>query len=734
MALSLRSTRSGLVLLAVIGAAAFAACGTPQESTFESEQNSSSGSSGASSSGDFGSSGMGGDAQNITTVSALVFDPPVQKVVVDGVTPKSVTFKLKATLPSGDVVDVTPEALQFDRPDLASAANGSPVTLTTAGVFGGKGKLHGIFGGVEALADFEVNVERKEVGNGVSQAIVTALDGANLGADPTLTTLRYPYDKTVFPLGLNSPLVMWDRPAANDVYRLRLQEANYTYDLYAVVTALGQLRVDQTTWDRVTASNGGATDPLKVTLSRYAVGNSTAYASASEEWTIAPASLRGAIYYWTASLLNGVKSGHIARIRPGSGAQPEAMSTGQSDPCMGCHAVSADGSTLAATVESAPTGDPNNYAYTNGWSTGRGWASFDLPSGTVRKQTKMNGSNLALTPDGKYTVFGGRMKTNSQATWQAGSKYMTLADTKDGNIVVDSGLDDVVLANSTVGIGMPAFSPDGKKLAVVEHASELRDNLLLTSTGILVLGFDQTTLKFAPTPTRLPLGTYTPYATSGIGYPSFTPKNTHVAFHVGNFSTGCFNDPGHGNCDDNVRHRGALWYQPTDGTSPPVRLTNLDDPPATIDRELSVEPTFNPIERGGYSWVVFTSMRDWGNKLTGPAINGKRRLWVGAIDATTGAVDPSHPPFYLEGQEETPNMRGFWTLAQCTPTPAPGGGGGTCEAGFECCSGFCDKGVCVDVSSIACTGLGGDCTSAAECCNSTAVSCISNKCVAKVVK
>ena len=93
----------------------------------------------------------------------------------------------------------------------------------------------------------------------------------------------------------------------------------------------------------------------------------------------------------------------------------------------------------------------------------------------VRKQTAMNGSNLALTPDGKYAVFGGRMQSNAQKgmnpeQWQAGSKYLTLADTKTGTVVTTSGLDDVVLASATVGIGMPAFAPDGKSLAVVEHS------------------------------------------------------------------------------------------------------------------------------------------------------------------------------------------------------------------------------------------------------------------------
>ncbi len=742
------SSRS-LVLVSVLASAAYVACGTSQESGFPNG-GASSGSTGGTS-GTFGPNDDGGGGGGHTQVSALVFDPPSHTVVIDGTTPKSATFTLKATLPDGTIVNVAPESLQFDRPDLASATTGNPVTLTTTNAFAGTGKLRGIYGGVEAVADFTVQVAIKDVEAGIDPDIIAALDAPNLTQDPNITELRYPYDKTVFPLGLTSPLVMWNRPTAGDVYRLRFEQANYTYDLYAVVNGLGQLRAPQAAWDRVTASNGG--DPLKVTLSRYRIANSTAYRATSDEWTISPVSLRGAIYYWTASQLDGVRAGHIARLRPGSGAVPEPIRSGQTDPCMGCHAVSADGSTLAASVDSAPTeGPPASYPYTNGWMPnadtpgGRAWASFNLPEGTVRKQTKMQGSNLALTPDGKYAVFGGRAQTNAQAAanppqWQPGSKYMTLADTATGTVVVDSGLDGLKLESVARGLAMPAFAPDGKKLAAVEFdasagAHTLRDNVLPESTRIVIFGFDQATLKFAPDPTILPLADFGPYQKRGIGYPSFTPNTNFVAFHVGNHSTGCFNDTadGGGNCDDNTKHRGGLWYQAANGASPPVRLTNLNDPPASIDRELSVEPTFNPVERGNYSWVVFTSMRDWGNKLTGPAINGKRRLWVGAIDVATGAADPSHPPFYLEGQEDSPNMRGFWTLAACTATPPPGApaGEGACTAGFECCSGFCDRGVCVDVSKIACVGIGEDCSNAV-CCNSASVSCVAGKCRARGV-
>ena len=118
----------------------------------------------------------------------------------------------------------------------------------------------------------------------------------------------------------------------------------------------------------------------------------------------------------------------------------------------------------------------------------------------------------------------------------------------------------------------------------------------------------------------------------------------------------------------------------------------------------------------------------------------KRQLWVTAVDGTLGAPDPSHPAFYLEGQDDTPNMRGFWTLAACIATPpaaAPDDGGGAdavgaCTNGFDCCSGFCENGVCVTIGKVACGGLGSGCTSGADCCNASAVTCAGGVCTAVV--
>src|SRR4029079_13556399 len=86
------------------------------------------------------------------------------------------------------------------------------------------------------------------------------------------------------------------------------------------------------------------------------------------------------------------------------------------------------------------------------------------------------------------------------------------------------------------------------------------------------------------------------------------------------------------------------------------------------DPKLSFAPTVLPEAVGGYFWVVFTSHRSYGNTL--PSMdNGDQngKLWVAAFDINaTAGKDPSHPAFFLDGQElPADNLRGFWVLDPC---------------------------------------------------------------------
>ena len=157
------------------------------------------------------------------------------------------------------------------------------------------------------------------------------------------------------------------------------------------------------------------------------------------------------------------------------------------------------------------------------------------------------------------------------------------------------------------------------------------------------------------------------------------------------------------------------------------------------DERLNYEPNVTPIASGGYYWVVFTSRRLYGNVATGspyypvqgdgaPTQPPTKKLWVAAIDPNPKpGQDPSHPAFYLPGQEMmSGNMRGFWVRAACTAN------GTSCETGDECCSGYCnDDGggtlSCGDKPT-GCVPEFNRCTADSDCCGSGQLTCIGGLC------
>ena len=90
--------------------------------------------------------------------------------------------------------------------------------------------------------------------------------------------------------------------------------------------------------------------------------------------------------------------------------------------------------------------------------------------------------------------------------------------------------------------------------------------------------------------------------------------------------------------------------------------------------DASYEGTFMPVAVGGYFWLVFVSERVYGNTLTSIVEGGlvsarasQAALGHQAIDAQpTAGKDPSHPAFWLAGQDlDHQNMRGEWALDPC---------------------------------------------------------------------
>jgi hypothetical protein len=212
--------------------------------------------------------------------------------------------------------------------------------------------------------------------------------------------------------------------------------------------------------------------------------------------------------------------------------------------------------------------------------------------------------------------------------------------------------------------------------------------------------------------------------TEAIAFASFSPDSKWVFFQKGDYSRAKYGVSSVGHDDlfiaDVAGQVGMLPMAIASGAGLEAR-----------NHHLAYQPTVNPISVGGYSWVVFVSPRDYGNKMlsiSDPTYENRKQLWVAAIDANPQpGKDPSHPAFWLPGQDlSTINMSGYWALDACQQQ------GTDCTQGYECCTGFCqpdanDKYTCVPQPS-GCSDVGEKCATSADCCGEPTIQCVGGFC------
>jgi hypothetical protein len=636
---------------------------------------------------DDGSGGGGGAGMGGAGGASGLFDAGTAKALK--VSPGSPVLAVERGVPGATVqfsatdADGQPVNAHF------SLASSNAGTITNDGLFTANGKAGGEIqviaenGGARGETTLTVNLHWTEGGDDLSREQKKLL-GSDDGAADAAWTIVYPYDGSVFARGIHAPDVQFAAGAlpAEKIY-LHVVGPGVDYEGYFDD---GQtLAMAQESWDAIGISSTGRT--LSVAISKIAGGEK--YGPLKQSWRVAKGSLHGSIYYNTYDSPLSIdpstkeKNGAIMRIK-GKSAEPEVV-LGK---CTVCHSVSADGSTAAAA----------NYQLAPG-------GTFDLTGGGA---TNLWNEPRKAAFAAIYPLGGEVIVTNAAPVAEGAPNEMTLKGgpwtselrKRDGTPVGGSGIEGMYAQT-------PSFSLDGKMLVFVDRSPKPP-----YTSKLALMQYDAAARKLSGYDVLA-----TPPAGRHFSWPVFTPDGKYVVYQDGtgdDLSTIPFN-------------QGKL-YAIDVATRQVTYLAKLNGdgalPAGARDENLNFEPVFAPIASGGYYWLLFTSRRTYGNKLTADSSKTKR-LWIAAFDVDAhDGVDPSHPAFYVPGQElDSANSRGFWAQDPCKKV------GTSCEYGDECCDGFCnpkgDKYECANTSNV-CSAEFDACKKSTDCCGT--LQCIAGKC------
>jgi hypothetical protein len=646
---------------------------------------------------------------------------------------------------------------------------------------------------------------KDSLGNKASVTITVAC-----GADSALQIL-YPYNGTVLPLALPAPLVQWSDNGSASYAEVTLQYpavGTPTFTWSEVVAENGALAAPYSALPGTHPVSGGgrAQIPASVwtafesaaagnnaTLSVKTLENGSGTRPVTITLHFANAELKGTIYYqsygthlvsnYTGAYGTGGPFGAATlAIQVGQAAPTVAAGSSSSDlsGCRVCHSVAANGSLLV-------TQEGTNYATSDVVTLGSPSVDTVIPGTTNDGRYEWP----AISPDGTV-LFSNSGSSPSALLGSNGAQPSGMYALPSGAALATTGIPANLLAMT------PAFATDTSAVAFNYNSYDG------VSLAMMNVAFSAGTWNFSA-----PSVLFTPAAGGAAAWPSFLPAGQNGVVFQNQVQSDCRDPNGTRSSSDsstnlhNIGAQGELWWVNTSGSPVPARLDRANGTgsvpaginghglatatPTTLnggipttaevtaaggdacqialgqslgngnDALVNFEPTVNPQTTGGYSWVVFTSRRMYGNVATiNPWASDPRysdistqptpkKLWVSAIsNKPAGGMDPSFPAFYLDGQELLAgNSRGYWVLPACSPPSTTLTSANQCTSQQDCCQttlSTCTLDIpitaspplqhCVPNSSVTCSKDGAACNTDGDCCNlaTTGSRCASGIC------
>jgi hypothetical protein len=522
----------------------------------------------------------------------------------------------------------------------------------TIGSHGGKTSVAAACGELAGSADLIVNLTGDVIQPPAPSNAPQLFGTATVGTDTArVPAVEYPIDGAVSPRNMPPIEIQWTA-GANDLFKVTLQSSFVAVNIYT--TSLDTLLTDAD-WGNITETTAG--DNLTVGVEGLAQAAPAAkFVSAPTTLHIARDTIdRTAIYWWASS------QGNIMSQQFGTLSAPSLVK----DDCTSCHSVSRAGTRIGYSrcvgVNGANTNDCGElYA---------GFMKYD--NSTKAWVDVVDAHNKTI--HGSYTTFapvGNPFPTDDQSVAivaMASGAKLSLYDPDTGTPIASN-----LEVQSQKGPGeprsgtMPDWSPDGTKVAYAStpHANEWID---LNDGRIAIMSYAYTggqhvfgDPQFLIADPITLAGGSAPY--TNFYFPSFSPDGKLIVFNAAR----------------------SGWRNFADARTPGQRLMLADANGAWVTDMPAINGGFDdrditwahwaPTVGSDYYWLVFSSQRDYGHKLTegntapgciGNGVRQCKQLWIGAVarNRLTGAIDPSSPPMWMPGQDlGADNISPYWTV------------------------------------------------------------------------
>lgn len=508
---------------------------------------------------DGGGSGSGSDT---ATHLVLVLDTPTLHWNT-GVAETSAVHVLQVRDADGSQTDVTDQAaFQVAPGELGGVAGG---TLTPSGQLAGAGQLTATLDASSASASFKVYVT--DTISGTADASAPLFDTATLDTASTIA-LAYPPAGALIPPNLGEMDVHW-RDSTKDVYEVQLTGGFVTLKTY--VSTLGAATwttLADTRWQQL--SQGASGVDLEVRVRGIKTTSAATFIEGKEQVRIAAEEVKGGVYYWNTTKAAIMRFDMSTPNVPAEQFYPQVGQSG----CVGCHAVSRDGTVVAYRQE----GDNLNYGN-----------ALDVSSLSRKLPVDTQKWNFAAIHPNNTDMF---------------------TTTDSGLYRTDLGTQVTTPLYTTTRISHPDIAASGDQIVATQVSG---GNEVWTSAGkIVVFDYDKVAKTVgAPRTLAAPTGTAFQY------YPSFSPDNTWVLY---NQATG----------GDSYNNGNAeIWVTKADGSlAAPIRLSAAEVP-GSFDSWpkwtpfITTEPTSTDPEH--VIWFTVASQRPFGVRSSGAQ---KPQLWL----------------------------------------------------------------------------------------------------------